>query len=341
MCHFAVRFDFGPDQLGFALDTGNIEIFITIIPIMLIIFYGCSPNILLEDIITTSSFLPLLSILERNMTSDARTHHPFEIALIRKLESKTKSIRDAFLLLDIDGDGQVSPDDVRTVLHNEFEIDITPEQEQNIFSRFSGQNQCDEESGNKQVGMKFGDFAKYFNEVSSANLPSSQSGFAAAVGFHIDKQDETIDHEMPIHETTESKRLRLRRQLRQTLSAHSSRTHGGSGMKETHLYLAIDVHRSGKVTMQEFLDWLKSVGIEWDIEQLKLVVLGCTAGNDREELEKHFFGINLKGFERGEEAGMTEHEFAEFVESLDKDSMGMEETRQKLELQDESGVLVT
>ena len=273
--------------------------------------------------------------------SGASAIHPFEIALVRKLESKTKSIRDAFLLLDVDGDGRISPDDIRTALHNEFEIDITHEQEQNIFSRFSGQNQGDDVCDNKQVGMKFGEFAKYFNEVSSASLPSSQSGSAAAVGFHIDKQDEANDHEMSIHETTDSKRLRLRRQLRQTLSAHSSRTHGGSGMKETHLYLAIDAHRSGKVTMQEFLDWLKSVGIEWDMEQLKLVVLGCSADDDKKKLEKHFFGTNFDGLEEGKEAGMTEHEFAEFVESLDKDSVGLEVAKQKMELQDEMGVFIT
>lgn len=35
--------------------------------------------------------------------------HPFEIALIRKLEAKTTSVHDAFLLLDADGDGRVSP----------------------------------------------------------------------------------------------------------------------------------------------------------------------------------------------------------------------------------------
>jgi Ca2+-binding EF-hand superfamily protein len=246
---------------------------------------------------------------------------PFEIALIRKLESKTKSVREAFLLLDVDGDGHISPADVRTVLHNEFAMDITEEQEQHIFSRFSGRHVKGTDACDKsQLGMTFGDFAKYFDDVSNCTMPSSQSGSAAAVGFHIDEDIGKIDHELPIHITLESKRLQLRHQLRQTLSAHSSRTHGGSGMKETSLYLAIDVHRSGKVTMQELLDWLKSVGIEWNMKQLKLVVLGCHSDGDRKKLEQHFFGTHDDGLDEGREAGMTEHEFAEFIESLDKDS---------------------
>jgi Ca2+-binding EF-hand superfamily protein len=254
---------------------------------------------------------------------DPTAPHPFEIALIRKLESKTKSVRDAFLLLDADGDGRISPCDVRTVLHNEFELDITLEQEQWIFSRFSNRS-SDIDGCNSQVGMKYSEFAKYFNDVSNGTLTSSQAGSAAAVGFHIDGNG-GVDHELPIHETLETKRRRLRHQLRQTLSAHSSRTHGGSGMKETSLYLAIDVHRSGKVTMQEFLDWLKSVGIEWDMNELKLIILGCNDTEDGKKLERHLFGTNNDGLECGKEAGMTEHEFAEFVESLDRDQIGDEE----------------
>ena len=250
--------------------------------------------------------------------------HPFEIALIRKLESKTRSLHDAFLFLDIDRDGLISPDDVRVVLHNEFELDITDEQEQIIFSRFLGKHNKEASCSNIKKGMTFGEFAKYFNKVSNATMTSSEAGSAAAVGFHIDSDKEGIDHELPIHETIDTKRLRLRHQLRQTLSAHSSRTHGGSGMKETSLYLAIDVHRSGKVTMQEFIDWLKSVGIEWSIEDLKLVMIGCNAEKDDTKLEEHLFGTNNDGVEEGKEAGMTEHEFAEFVESLDKDSIGDE-----------------
>jgi Ca2+-binding EF-hand superfamily protein len=248
---------------------------------------------------------------------------PFEIALIRKLESKTMSVREAFLLLDVDCDGRISPTDVRTVLHNEFGIDLTEDQEQCIFSRFSGK---DTSGCNTQTGMGYGTFARYFNDVSSATLPSSQSGSAAAVGFQIDKSNETVDHELPIHLTLETKRLQLRHRLRQTLSAHSSRTHGGSGMKETSLFLAIDVHRSGKVTMQEFVDWLNSVTqMGWDMEKLKLVVLGCESDKDGKALKQHWFGNDDDGLEAdGIEAGMTEHEFAEFVESLDKDDAGDE-----------------
>jgi Ca2+-binding EF-hand superfamily protein len=270
---------------------------------------------------------------------DPTAPHPFEIALIRKLESKTKSVRDAFLLLDVDGDGRISPCDVRTVLHNGFELDITPEQERWIFSRFSNHN-GDTDGCNSQVGMKYSEFAKYFNDVSNGTLTSSQAGSAAAVGFHIDDESGGVDHELPIHETLKTKRRRMRHQLRQTLSAHSSRTHGGSGMKETSLYLAIDVHRSGKVTMQEFLDWLKSVGIDWNMNELKFVILGCNDADDGTKLERHLFGIDNDGLECGKEAGMTEHEFAEFVESLDRDLIGDEEKSTLKEPQDSKGVLM-
>eukprot|EP00956_Cyclotella_meneghiniana_P035705 scaffold117469_cov75-Cyclotella_meneghiniana.AAC.7 len=278
---------------------------------------------------------------DKSTLSESITPHPFEIALIRKLEARTKKVSDAFRILDADGDGCISPSDMMTALHNEFGMDITQEQEQYIFSRFSNKGEGAVDSCAKtQVGMTFGEFAKYFNAVSSAAcyMPSSESGSAAAVGFHID-QGRDADRELPILETIETKRLRLRHQLRQTLSAHSSRTHGGSGMKETSLYLAIDVHRSGKVTMQELLDWLKSVGIEWDMNQLKLVVLGCHSDEKGNELEKHFFGTDDDMLERGIEAGMTEHEFALFVESLDRDS-SIDEARNKVkEAQDKRGVV--
>lgn len=277
-----------------------------------------------------------------SIQSDRNAPHPFEIALIRKIESKTKSVRAAFLLLDVDGDGRISPDDLRTVLHNELGLDMTTDQEKYIFSGFSGNQQevSGDSCNNSQIiGVTYGEFAKYFNYVSNATMTSSEAGSAAAVGFHIDSEKGDVDHELPIHETIEMKRLRLRHQLRQTLSAHSSRTHGGSGMKETSLYLAIDVHRSGKVTMQEFLDWLKSVGIEWNMEDLKLVVLGCI-GTEGKKLEQHLFGTNDDGLEEGNEAGMTEHEFAEFVESLDKDSVGEETNCVGREPQDQKGILL-
>ena len=85
-------------------------------------------------------------------------------------------------------------------------------------------------------------------------------------------------------------------------------------MKETSLFLTIDVHQSGKVTMQEFLDWLNEVGnCEWAMDDLKLVVLGTSvAAKD----DKGWFSSNESNMI---EAGMTEYEFATFVESLDMD----------------------
>ncbi|KAL7534475.1 hypothetical protein ACHAXR_007959 [Thalassiosira sp. AJA248-18] len=266
---------------------------------------------------------------------------PFEIALVRKLESKTTSVRGAFLLLDIDGDGRISPTDVRTVLHNELGLDLTTEQEHCLFSR-SGQfkknhhnNNNESSSNNNNDGMGYADFAKYFQEVSSAPFPASQSGLAAAVGFHRNDTGNTasdntngnnIDHEMPIHLQPQTIILQRRHQLRQLLSSHSSpEGRGNSGMKETSLFLNMDVHRSGKVTMQEFLVWLNTVGmLQWTIEDLKQVVLNREESSDvimeSEKLEMRWFGNagdDDGDREGGEEAGMTEHDFAEFVESLD------------------------
>jgi Ca2+-binding EF-hand superfamily protein len=235
--------------------------------------------------------------------------HPFEIALIRKLEAKTKSIHDAFLFLDIDCDGRVSPSDIRTVLHNEFEIDVTKEQEECIFSHASLNGDA--------AGMKYAEFAIYFSEVSNtSSYPMSESGSAAAVGFR--KDADIVDKEAPIHIQPRTKRMNLRHQLRQLLTSHSSRSpaKSGSAMKETSLFLAMDVHRSGKVTMEEFLDWLNEVGnLEWSMEDLKLIVLG-TSDTDKEGKEDWFSSNESNNME----AGMTEHEFAIFVESLDMDS---------------------
>ena len=91
------------------------------------------------------------------------------------------------------------------------------------------------------------------------------------------------------------------------------------GMKGTSLFLAMDVNRSAKVAMEEFLDWLNKIGmLEWTIEDLKQVVLvGDKCNGNYEELETRWFG-SIDCESHGE-AGMTEHEFAEFVESLDSD----------------------
>mmetsp|Transcript_4183 Transcript_4183/g.7256 ORF Transcript_4183/g.7256 Transcript_4183/m.7256 type:complete len:285 (-) Transcript_4183:104-958(-) len=235
--------------------------------------------------------------------------HPFEIALIRKLEAKTTSVHDAFLLLDADGDGRVSPSDIRTVLHNEFEIDVTKEQEECIFSHASLNGDA--------AGMRYAEFAKYYSEVSNTTYSMSQSGFAATVGFqrNTEKDADIVDNEAPIHIQPGTKRKNLRKQLRQLLTSHSSRSPAkfGSAMKETSLFLAMDVHQSGKVTMEELLDWLNEVGnMGWSVEDLRLIVLGTSDSDD-----KDWFSSNDS---KSTEAGMTEHEFAIFVESLDVDS---------------------
>ncbi len=263
-------------------------------------------------------------------------HHPsqpqpFEIALIRKIESKTNSVRDAFILLDIDGDGRISPTDVRTVLHNELGLDITSEQEEILFHRSN--NMENESTTNDVLGMKYSEFAKYFQEVSSATLPASVAGSPAAVGFHRNERSTNENtrgnSEMSIHLQPATILHQKRRQLQQLFTSHSTRdgshSKSGSGMKETSLFLAMDTHRSGKVTMQELLDWLNTVGVlGWGMDDLRLVVLGEEEENtgdnvdERKVLEKRWFGgEDDDGDSR--EAGMTEHEFAEFVESLDSE----------------------
>ena len=150
-------------------------------------------------------------------------------------------------------------------------------------------------------------------------MPASQSGSAAAVGFRRDAGDGLKSSERRIEIQPSTTLRRRRHQVQQLLMTHSSRT-TGSGMKETHLFLAIDVHRSGKVTMEEFLDWLNTVGgLGWTMEHLRRVVLG-EVGDDgdivlrKDRLEKRWFQGNENGVG---ERGMTEPEFAGFIESLD------------------------
>jgi len=250
---------------------------------------------------------------------------PFEIALVRKLESKTTSVRNAFLLLDADGDGRISPEDLRAVLHNELGLDITTEQENSVFAR---SQQHHNKENKKAIGMGYAECTKYFAAVSSISYPTSQSGLAAAAGFHRNANDNPTraSSEIAIHLSPKIVLRQRRHQLRQLFTAHSSRegehSNTGSGLKDTSLFLAMDVHRSGKVTMKELLNWLNTIGsLEWSMEELKQVVLGDkdeNEGNDieRERLEFRWFGgENDDNVER--EAGMAEHEFAVFVESLD------------------------
>jgi len=96
---------------------------------------------------------------------------PFEVVLIRKLKSKTKSVRDAFLLLDADGDGHISPDDIRTVTHNELGVTLTSHQMKLLASR--------NDDGGAKGGMKYKEFAIYCDAVSRVVVPSSQAGLAA------------------------------------------------------------------------------------------------------------------------------------------------------------------
>ena len=173
---------------------------------------------------------------------------------------------------------------------------------------------------NDSGGMKYGEFAKYFSEVSKTAVSSSEAGYAAAAGFQKDNTD-SIEIESPIHLHRDTLRLKLRHQLRQLLTAHSTHSPAktGSAMEETSLFLAIDVHRSGKVTMVELLDWLNEVGnIQWTIEDLKLVVLG-TPNTAKDESNWFSFPTDDSN---GLEAGMTETEFAKFVESLNMDYDG-------------------
>ena len=116
---------------------------------------------------------------------------PFEVALIRKLKSKTKSVRDAFLLLDADGDGRISPDDVRTVTHNELGVTLTPDQMRLLASRNG-----DDAGG--RGGMKYKEFAIYLDAVSRVVMPSSQSGMAASAGL---ERQESEGAEAPICDT--------------------------------------------------------------------------------------------------------------------------------------------
>ena len=223
------------------------------------------------------------------MTAVQQKHpfQPFEIALVRKLESKTTSTRDAFLLLDVDGDSIISPTDVRTVLSNELGIDITKEQEDILSSRIPNNKES-------TIGLSYAEFANYYQEVGASSYPTSQSGLAAAVGFQTDTA--SMDREKSIHLQPSQVIKQKRQQLRQFLTSHTSRESehgGGSGMKETSLFLAMDVHKSGKVTIDEMLHWLNTVGmLNWTREDVNDVGFGSS---------------------------MTEHEFAEFVESLDRD----------------------
>ena len=252
------------------------------------------------------------------MNSKKQQHpfQPFEVALVRKLEAKTSSVRDAFLLLDIDGDGRISPSDVRTVLHNELGLDITKDQEDILLTRIPNNEM---NATTTTFGLSYSEFAKYYQAVSASPLPASQSGLAAAVGFQSNNTTNT--HEMSIHLQPNQIIHNNRHKLRQLLSSHSSRPgeHGsGSGMKETSLFLAIDVHRSGKVSMLELLDWINNTGMfNWSMDDLQEVVL--FGKEDNSAMEEHWFGTTDTEVDGKKDAGMTEHEFAEFVESLDSE----------------------
>lgn len=253
------------------------------------------------------------------MNSKKQQHpfQPFEVALVRKLEAKTSSVRDAFLLLDIDGDGRISPSDVRTVLHNELGLDMTKDQEDILLTRIPNNEM--NATTTTTVGLSYSEFAKYYQAVSASPLPASQSGLAAAVGFQSNSTTNT--HEMSIHLQPNQIIHNNRHKLRQLLSSHSSRPgeHGsGSGMKETSLFLAIDVHRSGKVSMLELLDWINTTGMfNWGMDDLQEVVFWRQL--DKKLLKKRWFGSFDAEVAGKNEEGMTEHEFAEFVESLDSE----------------------
>lgn len=224
---------------------------------------------------------------------------PFEVALIRKLKSKTKSVRDAFLLLDADGDGHISPDDIRTVTHNELGITLTSDQMKILASR-------NEDDGGRG-GMKYKEFAIYFDAVSRVVMPSSQAGLAVSAGL---ERQESEGVEAPIHLRHETVINERRHVLRDLMGSHSSNS---AGVRITSLFLAIDVHRSGRVTMQELLDWINTEGnLTWTMEDLEEVV----SRGQESELQQQCKQWFPRSSEAAQEAGMTEYQFALFVESL-------------------------
>lgn len=237
---------------------------------------------------------------------------PHEIALAKSLRSHSLSLHKTFLSLDVDRDGYVTRSDLRAALHNALGVDLSREQMDAIFARFayfeedhrdeapgdegdgerasegSGDAGCASGRRGSQAsstcsasgrrvhhGIRYAEFVRYI-EATLLSSTSSSASYGSTLELASPRSEpysprpQLIAVKTPPDVTQKQLRQSLARIMRQRTKSGGS---GGKGGKKAQLFLEMDTHRSGRVTVEEFREWSANNGLELDDEQARSVLV--------------------------------------------------------------------
>jgi Ca2+-binding EF-hand superfamily protein len=210
----------------------------------------------------------------------------------RKLKNRSSStLMDTFLKLDLDRDGYVTRSDLKKSLHNILGIDLTKEQMNAIFARFSyfDESMIDDDNpllspqkaAGKHHGIRYADFVKYIHDT-ALDMPVASDDYGSSLQLQASNDPHIASFVPPKDAVTYD----LRRALNRKLMEHVSKRGGGGNGVDAQLFLSMDTNRSGKVSPEEFQKWLAGVGMDLTEQQCKII------------LGKHYHpaGIDLREF---------------------------------------------
>jgi len=169
-----------------------------------------------------------------------------------------------------------------------------------------------------QYGIRYSEFVKYMESTekaihSSQSVSSSMAGLgnlALRQGDFINNDDDDEYISLSQHRQLIKK---LKKQLLQLIESHSKTTSAangrnkGGGMQVTSLFLNMDTHRSGSVTVKEFQTWVFNMGWNVTEEELELI------------LGKYYPQDKSNG------GGIEFDDFAHFINELEREDIDNDE----------------
>lgn len=230
---------------------------------------------------------------------------PYELSIIRSLQSRTASLTQAFLILDTNRDGYINRIDLGVALHNVFGIDLTEAQLDGLYARFCYFEEAghvhDGAGGSKSntsictKGVRYQAFVDYITASTATGVLSSmhvQDGstldlLSQRINNKVDQT--TLQRIVP----TEQQRInKLRKQLGTSLrsrtvapgthpSSSSSSTGGTTASSYGHepltdatLFVKVDTHQTGTISLEEFATFVREyLGYNnWTDDDLRLVL---------------------------------------------------------------------
>ncbi|GMH78860.1 hypothetical protein TL16_g07959 [Triparma laevis f. inornata] len=173
----------------------------------------------------------------------------FTLSLTRKIASKSSNILDTFMEMDLDGDGSISRSDLALSIKNLFNINLTRQQLNALASKFGM-------SSSRRVN--YSKFVDTIRDLATAS-PLTSSSYGAGEDLHRGGSwDDDGFARLGIVSVPEAvTKAELLRVISRKIRSRSAVTG-----KITQTFLAIDESRTGKITIPEFREFLKNVGLD-------------------------------------------------------------------------------